>query len=70
MDLKSGKKQKKILKIKKLDKESIIEIRKTLNLTQERFARALGTTVATVNRWENGKFKPSSLWEKEILKLK
>lgn len=29
--------------------------------TQEQFARDLGVCVGTVNRWLNGKFKPSPL---------
>jgi DNA-binding transcriptional regulator YiaG len=45
------------------------ELRKRLEMTQEQFARELGVTVGTVNRWENGHFRPSPLAEKEIRKL-
>jgi len=36
-------------------------LRKQLDLTQEEFAHEIGVTFATVNRWENGKSKPSRL---------
>jgi type I restriction enzyme M protein len=34
------------------------DLRKRLNLSQERFASRVGTTLLTVNRWENGKTSP------------
>lgn len=37
------------------------EIRRQLVLSQEDLARELGVSFATVNRWENGKVKPSRL---------
>ncbi len=36
-------------------------LRTRLGLTQEELAHALGITVGTVNRWENGRFRPSKL---------
>lgn len=36
-------------------------VRTQLSLSQEDLARALGVSFATVNRWENGKVKPSKL---------
>jgi putative transcriptional regulator len=36
-------------------------LRNRLRMTQEEFAHALGLTVGTVNRWENGRFRPSKL---------
>lgn len=39
----------------------IKEVRKKLNLSQEDFARELGVSFTTVNRWENGKTAPSKL---------
>jgi putative transcriptional regulator len=36
-------------------------LRAKLGMTQEEFAHALGLTVGTVNRWENGRFRPSKL---------
>jgi DNA-binding transcriptional regulator YiaG len=40
---------------------SIAALRKRLNMTQEEFAHAIGVTVSTVNRWENGHITPSRL---------
>jgi len=39
--------------------EEIRVLREHLQLTQEVFARILGVSFATVNRWENGKSEPS-----------
>jgi DNA-binding transcriptional regulator YiaG len=38
-------------------------------MTQEEFAHALGITVGTVNRWENGRFRPSKLAKATILEF-
>ena len=37
------------------------ELRDHLALTQEKFAAKLGVTFPTINRWENGRAKPSPL---------
>lgn len=50
--------------------EEIQEIRRNLCVSQEKFASLLGTTVVTVNRWENGKTKPSRLYIKELKQLR
>lgn len=39
----------------------IRKVREKTGLTQEKFAAKLGVTFPTVNRWENGKTKPSPL---------
>ncbi len=39
----------------------ITKLRVALGLTQEQFAARVGVTLSTVNRWENGKGKPSPL---------
>ena len=39
----------------------ISELRRRLKMTQEEFAHAIGVTVSTVNRWENGHIEPSRL---------
>jgi transcriptional regulator with XRE-family HTH domain len=39
----------------------IRKLRTALGLTQEQFAAEAGVTYSTVNRWENGKAKPSPL---------
>lgn len=45
------------------------ELRTALDLTQEQFAAKIGVTFSTVNRWENGKGKPSPLAMKQIREL-
>lgn len=39
----------------------IRELRRHLNLSQERFAASLGVSFKTVNRWENGRSTPSPM---------
>jgi len=41
--------------------ELVKEVRRQLGISQEDLARELGVSFATVNRWENGKSKPSKL---------
>jgi putative transcriptional regulator len=41
--------------------EFVRSLRRELKMTQEEFAHELGITVGTVNRWENGRFRPSKL---------
>ncbi len=53
-----------------MTREEIIAFRLNLGVTQEKFAQLLGTTTTSVNRWENGKTKPSRLYIKEINELK
>lgn len=36
-------------------------LRRRLNLTQEKMAARLGVTFPTINRWENGRARPSPL---------
>lgn len=50
--------------------EEIQEIRRKLCVSQEKFAQLLGTTVVTVNRWENGRAVPSRLYIKELKQLR
>ena len=42
-------------------KQLLQEIRGAFSLSQERFADLLGTTFATVNRWENGRTVPGKI---------
>ena len=42
------------------------ELRQRLDLTQEKFAAKLGVTTPTINRWENGRAKPSPLALRQI----
>ena len=39
--------------------QAIVQIRKERGLTQEAFAKELGVTASTINRWEHGKAKPN-----------
>ena len=39
----------------------IRDVRLLTGLTQEQFAPTLGVTYTTINRWENGRSKPSPL---------
>ena len=50
-------------------KEYIKLIRQQANMSQEQFAKAIGTTVITINRWENGKTKPSKMAQSLIKKI-
>ncbi len=45
------------------------KLRTAMGLTQEQFAAQIGVTFCTVNRWENGKGKPSPLAMKQIEEL-
>jgi transcriptional regulator with XRE-family HTH domain len=45
------------------------ELRKRTGLTQEKFAAKLGVTFPTINRWENGRTKPSPLATQKIEEL-
>jgi transcriptional regulator with XRE-family HTH domain len=42
------------------------DLRDRTGLTQEKFAAKLGVTFPTINRWENGRVKPSPLAIKQI----
>jgi putative transcriptional regulator len=49
--------------------ELVRTLRRDLGLTQEEFAHELGITVGTVNRWENGRFRPSKLARATLTEL-
>ena len=42
------------------------ELRARTGLTQEKFAAKLGVTFPTINRWENGRARPSPLAMEKI----
>ncbi|BAY87632.1 XRE family transcriptional regulator (plasmid) [Calothrix parasitica NIES-267] len=50
-----------IIELSALLGKLIRELRNSLGLTQEKFAAKLGVTCLTINRWENGRSKPSPL---------
>lgn len=45
------------------------QLRERTGLTQEKFAAKLGVTFPTINRWENGRVKPSPLAMQKIEEL-
>ena len=45
------------------------EYREKVFLTQEEFARKLGISYVTLNRWENGKFEPTMKMKRKLNKL-
>ena len=49
--------------------QRIRELRERTGLTQEKFAARLGVTFPTINRWENGRAKPSPLAMQKIEEL-
>ena len=46
--------------------EELRQLRQQQGWSQEDLARKLGVSFATVNRWENGKTKPSRLAQEKI----
>src|SRR5215471_21227317 len=50
--------------------DDIHALRQYLQLTQEMFARILGVSFATVNRWENGKSEPSGDYARVLQTLR
>ena len=49
------------------DKTRLVrELRALTGLTQEKFAAKLGVTYPSINRWENGRAKPSPLAIRQI----
>jgi len=44
----------------------IKEYREKYFLTQEEFAAKLGVSFVTLNRWENGKYKPTMKMKKKL----
>ena len=45
------------------------ELRERTGLTQEKFAAKLGVTFPTINRWENGRARPSPLAMQRVKEL-
>lgn len=44
--------------------EEVKNVRQKLGISQEELAHEVGVSFATVNRWENGNYKPSRLAKK------
>jgi DNA-binding transcriptional regulator YiaG len=49
--------------------EEIIQLRKALGITQRRLAELLGSTPATVARWETGQHQPRGGYLKALKEL-
>ena len=52
-----------------MNPKQIFEIRKSMGLSQNAFAVRLGVMFVTVNRWENGRQKPSPLALEKLLRV-
>ena len=50
-------------------RKKIKDLRETKGLTQTQFAKLVGVSFATVNRWENGQSRPNNLAWKRIVEL-
>lgn len=46
--------------------KALLILRNKMFLTQEEFAKEIGVSFATVNRWENGKFEPTMKMKKKL----
>lgn len=49
--------------------EDIKKLRLELHLSQQHFATMIGVSITSVNKWENGKSKPSPLAKQKLYKL-
>ena len=49
--------------------EDIKNLRESLGMTQEEFAREVGVSFSTVSRWETGRGEPSPLARQRLAKL-
>lgn len=49
--------------------DAILKLRTYLNISQEEFAKLLGVSFASVNRWENGIHEPTKLAKVRLLQL-
>ena len=49
--------------------EKIKEYRQRKFLTQEEFAKLIGVSITSVNRWETGKFEPTMQVKKMLYQL-
>lgn len=47
-------------------KDIIKNMRNSVSMNQEQFAECLGTTVLSINRWENGKTEPNKMAQKQL----
>lgn len=50
-------------------KDAIKKLRKKLLMTQTEFAKYLGVSFATINRWEGGQFEPTMKLKRKLAPL-
>ena len=50
-------------------KDAIKKLRKKLLMTQTEFAKYLGVSFATINRWEGGQFEPTMKLKRKLVPL-
>ena len=53
-----------------MNKEQVLELRKSLSLTQVKFATLLHVSLRTVKSWEAGENKPSGLYLEALLEVR
>jgi len=46
--------------------KALLILRNKMFLTQEEFAKEIGVSFATVNRWENAKFEPTMKMKRKL----
>lgn len=49
--------------------QSVKKLREKMLLTQTEFAKKLGVSFASVNRWENAEHEPTMKVKRELMKL-
>ncbi len=54
---------------RRIDAQRIRALRGRFGLTQEDLAHAIGVTTSTLNRWENGRQRPSALAWRAVVRL-
>ena len=50
-------------------KDSLVELRLKLGVSQEELAHLLGVSFSSVNRWENGRNQPTKIAKAKLKKL-
>lgn len=50
-------------------KKAVKELRDKMIMTQQEFAEYLGVSFASINRWENGINKPTTVVKRKIVEL-
>ncbi len=49
--------------------KAVKDLRDKLNMTQAEFAKMLGVSFTSINRWENGQNRPTTTVRKQIVEL-